>query len=104
MEYLQDSGLGMLLTQTVRQTWLLTTYLRCSTSTSLIIGKNPIRTMVDGITNKQMLRWHRNRESGKAALWEITPHYAEKLEVEKERAKFCKPIQAGVNLWQVTSG
>ena len=24
--------------------------------------------------------------------------------MEKERARFCKPIQAGVNLWQVTSG
>nr|XP_040244077.1 uncharacterized protein LOC120963500 [Aegilops tauschii subsp. strangulata] len=66
--------------------------------------KKPTRTMIDGIKNKQMVRWHRNRESGKAALWEITPHYAEKLEVEKERARFCKPIQAGVNLWQVTSG
>ena len=66
--------------------------------------KKPIRTMIDGIKDKQMVRWHRNRESGKATLWEITPHYAEKLEVEKERARFCKPIQAGVNLWQVTSG
>ena len=51
-----------------------------------------------------MVRWHRNRESGKVARWVITPHYAEKLETEKERAKYCKPIQAGVNLWQVTSG
>ncbi|KAE8794320.1 translation initiation factor IF-2-like [Hordeum vulgare] len=51
-----------------------------------------------------MVRWHRNREKGKAALWEITPHYAEKLEVEKEMARFCKPIQNGVNLWHVTSG
>ena len=60
--------------------------------------------MIDGIKDKQMERWHNNRERGKASLWEITPHYAEKLEEEKERARFCKPIQAGVNLWQVTSG
>ena len=60
--------------------------------------------MLDGIKDKQMVRWHRNRERGKVALWEITPYYAKKLEVEKERARFCKPIQAGVNLWQVTSG
>ena len=66
--------------------------------------KKPIRTMVDGIKDKQMVRWHEKRERGKAAFWEITPHYAEKLELEKERARYCKPIQAGVNLWQVTSG
>uniref|UniRef100_A0A8R7R6H2 Zinc finger PMZ-type domain-containing protein n=1 Tax=Triticum urartu TaxID=4572 RepID=A0A8R7R6H2_TRIUA len=60
--------------------------------------------MIDGIKDKQMVRWHNNRERGKASLWEITPHYAEKPEVEKERARFRKPIQAGVNLWQVTSG
>ena len=66
--------------------------------------KKPIRTMIDGIKDKQMVRWHRNRERVKSCLWEITPHYAKKLEVEKERARFCKPIQAGVNLWQVTSG
>ena len=66
--------------------------------------KKPIRTMCDGIKDKQMVRWHRNRESGREARWEITPHYSEKLEIEKERARYCKPIQAGVNLWQVTSG
>ena len=70
----------------------------------LDVRKKPIRTMCDGIKDKQMVRWHRNRESGKKARWEITPHYSEKLEVEKERAKYCKPIQAGVDLWQVTSG
>ena len=70
----------------------------------LDVRKKPIRTMCDGIKDKQMMRWHRNRESGKNAKWDITPHYSEKLEVEKERAKYCKPIQAGVDLWQVTSG
>ncbi|XP_073355382.1 uncharacterized protein [Aegilops tauschii subsp. strangulata] len=49
--------------------------------------KKPIRTMCDGIKDKQMVRWHRNRESGKEARWEITPHYSEKLEIEKERAR-----------------
>ncbi|KAE8787385.1 hypothetical protein D1007_38703 [Hordeum vulgare] len=70
----------------------------------LDVRRKPIRTMCDGIKDKQMVRWHRNRESGKKARWRITPHYSEKLEIEKERAKYCKPIQAGVNLWQVTSG
>ena len=46
--------------------------------------------MIDGIKDKQMVRWHRNRESGREALWEITPHYDEKLEVEKERDRYCK--------------
>ncbi|KAE8767754.1 hypothetical protein D1007_60859 [Hordeum vulgare] len=69
----------------------------------LDVRKKPIRTMCDGIKDKQMVRWHRNRENGKKARWEITPHYSENLEVEKERAKFCKPIQVGVDLWQVTS-
>ena len=54
--------------------------------------------------DKMMVRWHKNKESGKATRWGITPHYSEKLEAEKERARFCKPIQAGVNLWQVSSG
>ncbi|KAE8784141.1 WD repeat-containing protein 43 [Hordeum vulgare] len=47
-------------------------------------GEKPIRTVIDDIKDKQMVRWHRNRQKGKAALWEITPHYAEKLEVEKK--------------------
>ncbi|KAE8777233.1 WD repeat-containing protein 43 [Hordeum vulgare] len=66
----------------------------------LDVRKKSIRTMCDGIKDKMMVRWHRNRESGKAARWGITPHYSEKLEAEKERARFCKPIQASVNLWQ----
>ncbi|KAE8815920.1 hypothetical protein D1007_06454 [Hordeum vulgare] len=60
--------------------------------------------MCDGIEDKQMVRWHRNRECGRTARWRTTPHYNKKLEIEKERAKYCKPIQVGVNLWQVTSG
>ena len=70
----------------------------------LDVRRKPIRTMCDGIKDKQMVRWHMKRESVKEARWEITPHYSEKLEIEKERARYCKPIQAGVNLWQVTSG
>ncbi|KAE8814794.1 hypothetical protein D1007_07794 [Hordeum vulgare] len=70
----------------------------------LDVRRKPIRTMCDGIKDKQMVRWHRNRESGKTTRWRITPHYSETLEIEKERAKYCKPIQAGVNLWQVTCG
>ncbi|KAE8798900.1 WD repeat-containing protein 43 [Hordeum vulgare] len=40
---------------------------------ALDVRKKPIRTMCDGIKDKQMVRWHRNRESGKKARWEITP-------------------------------
>ncbi|KAE8785608.1 hypothetical protein D1007_40681 [Hordeum vulgare] len=70
----------------------------------LDVRKKPIRTMCDGIKDKEMVRWHRNRESGRTARWRITPHYSEKLEIEKERARYCKPILVGVNLWQVISG
>ena len=65
--------------------------------------KKPIRTMCDGIKDKQMVRWHRNRESGKEARWEITPHYSEKLEIEKERARYCKPIQPRVSSSKLTA-
>ncbi|KAE8792467.1 hypothetical protein D1007_32991 [Hordeum vulgare] len=70
----------------------------------LDVRRKPIRTMCDGIKDKQRVRWHRNRESGRTTRWRITPHYSENLDIEKERAKYHKPIQAGVNLWQVTSG
>ncbi|KAE8810381.1 hypothetical protein D1007_12845 [Hordeum vulgare] len=70
----------------------------------LDVRRKPIRTMCDGIKDKKMVRWHGNSESEKTARWRVTPHYSEKLEIEKERVKYCKPMQDGVNLWKVTSG
>ena len=46
VRYLKKPGLGMHLTQTARQIWLLTIRLRCLTSTSLMLGKNQLGQFV----------------------------------------------------------
>lgn len=64
----------------------------------------PIQTMIDNIRTKLMVRYNSNREGLVNSNWEITRNYAEKLELEKTRAKHCRPVCAGQGLWQVTSG
>ena len=44
------------------------------------------------------------RERVEKSSWEITPHYAEKLEMMKKYARNCTPQRADVGLWQVSSG
>ena len=64
----------------------------------------PIVTMLVGIYDKQMARFDEKREGGRKSSWEITPHYAEKLEMMKKYARNCTPQRADVGLWQVSSG
>ena len=52
----------------------------------LDVKKKPIQTMLEGIKNKLMHRFHEKREAGAKARWEITPHYTEKVEVAKSSA------------------
>uniref|UniRef100_A0A8R7NY46 SWIM-type domain-containing protein n=1 Tax=Triticum urartu TaxID=4572 RepID=A0A8R7NY46_TRIUA len=51
-----------------------------------------------------MVRYAINREGAADCAWEITPTYAEKLELEKMAAKPCRPVHAGQGLYQVASG
>lgn len=37
-------------------------------------------------------------------MWEITPHYAEKLELEKKDSRYYRPVHAGIGIWQVSCG
>jgi hypothetical protein len=64
----------------------------------------PIVTMLVGIYDKQMVRFDEKREGGKKAAWEITPFYAERLELNKTWARNCVPQRADEGLWQVASG
>ncbi|XP_047058028.1 uncharacterized protein LOC124664589 [Lolium rigidum] len=43
----------------------------------LDVRKKPIRTMIEGIKNKQMTRHHDKRVGVRTARWEITPHFTE---------------------------
>jgi hypothetical protein len=69
----------------------------------LDVRKKPIRTMIEGIKNKLMTRMHEKRECGAKALWEITPHFTEVLEMAKKHSRFCTPRIADIGLWQVTN-
>lgn len=64
----------------------------------------PIVTMLVGIYDKQMVRFDDKRDGGRKSRWEITPHYAEKLEMMKKYARHCIPQRADEGLWQVASG
>lgn len=44
------------------------------------------------------------REGVAAAKWEITPHYIEKLELEKTNSSYRRPVCAGRGIWQVSCG
>ena len=70
----------------------------------LDVRKKPIQTMIEGIKNKLMVRGFEKREGGEQARWDITPHYAEQLELAKKYARYCTPMISGTNLWQVTNG
>ena len=69
----------------------------------LDVRKKPIQTMIEGIKNKLMPRFHEKREGGEKARWDITPHFTEKLELAKKYSRFCTPRISGTNLWQVTN-
>jgi hypothetical protein len=62
----------------------------------------PIQTMMECIRARLMTRTHNKRDGTMDANWEITPIWAEKLELEKNSARYCISLQAGIALWQVT--
>lgn len=70
----------------------------------LDVRNKPIVTMLVGIYDKQMQRHDAKREGAKTSGWEITPHYAERLELMKKYSRDCIPKRADLGLWQVKSG
>ena len=60
--------------------------------------------MIVGIKNKLMAQDFDKREGRDLARWEITPHYAEELELAKKYAKYCTHMISGRDLWQVKNG
>lgn len=70
----------------------------------LDVRNKPIVTMLVGIYDKGMMRHDNKREGGRKASWEITPHYAEQLELMKKYSRDCEPKRADLGLWQVKSG
>jgi hypothetical protein len=63
------------------------------------VRNKPIVTMLVGIYDKQMMRFDSKREGGRSSSWEITPYYAEKLELMKLYARKCISSRADVGLW-----
>ncbi|CAM0946298.1 unnamed protein product [Alopecurus aequalis] len=53
---------------------------------------------------KQYGECDEKRIGARTAKWEITPHYAEKLELMKKYSRNCVPIRSDIGLWQVKSG
>ena len=71
----------------------------------LNVRNKPIRTMLDGIKDKLMMKYSKTREAAERTRWEITPHYSGKLEEAKMFSRECKARNAEIGLWQVsTSG
>lgn len=64
----------------------------------------PLVTMLDSARTKLMEKCCSKREGGQSAVWEITPHYAEKLELEKKDSRYCRPVHAGIGIWQMSCG
>jgi hypothetical protein len=64
----------------------------------LDVRNKPIVTMLTGIYDKQMVIFDGKREGGQTAGWEITPYYAEKLEMMKTFSRKCTTVRADVGL------
>jgi hypothetical protein len=60
--------------------------------------------MFVGIYDKQMVKFDGKRDRGQTGGWEITPFYAEKLEMMIFFARPCLPKRAYAGLLQVASG
>ena len=69
----------------------------------LNVRNKPIRTMLEGIRNKLMVKYSGTREKVETARWEITPFYTEKLEESKKWSRECSVKNCEIGLWQVTS-
>jgi len=69
----------------------------------LDVRGKPIRTMLDGIKDKLMVKYSKIRQKTKTTRWEITPFYAKKLEEAKKHSRECKAKNADIGLWQVST-
>jgi hypothetical protein len=69
----------------------------------LDVRNKPIRTMIEGIRNKLMVKYSGTRAKAEDTRWEITPHFTEKLEEAKKWSRVCTAKNCEVGLWQVTS-
>jgi hypothetical protein len=58
----------------------------------------PIQTMMECIRARLMTKTHNKRDGTMDANWEITPIWAEKLELEKNSARYYISLQAGIAL------
>jgi hypothetical protein len=65
----------------------------------LDVRNKPIVTMLVGIYDKLMVRFDGKREGAHKSSWEITPHYAEKLELMKKYSRNCIPKRSDLGLW-----
>ena len=70
----------------------------------LDVRAKPIRTMIDGIRTKLMVKFNNNRTKTLTARWDICPTYAELLEEAKRYSRYCQALMAGPHLYQVSSG
>ena len=69
----------------------------------LDVRNKPIRTMLEGMRTKLMIKFQKIREKTETCRWDITPTYSEILEEAKKWAKYCDAYMAGPGIWQVTS-
>ncbi|KAK1650008.1 hypothetical protein QYE76_067813 [Lolium multiflorum] len=69
----------------------------------LDVRNKPIRTMLEGLRNKVMVKNSGTREKTERTRWEITPHYTEKLEEAKRWSRECNAKNCDVDLWQVSN-
>lgn len=69
----------------------------------LNVRNKPIRTMLEGIRDKLMVKYSGTRQKVEASRWEICPFYCEKLEESKRWSRECSAKLCEVGLWQVTS-
>ena len=67
----------------------------------LDVRNKPIRTMIDEIKDKLMVKYSKTRNKAETTRWEITPFFSEKLEEAKKFSRDCKAQNAEVGLWQV---
>ena len=65
----------------------------------LDVREKPIKTMVDGIRTKLLVKFNANRTKTETAKWQICPTYAEKLEEAKHHSRFYQSIKAGPDLY-----
>ena len=69
----------------------------------LDVRNKPIRTMLEGIRNKLMVKYSGTRAKAQRTRWEITPTYTQAVAESKKWSRDCTARNCDVGLWQVTS-